>query len=159
MEIQATWVKGGAVAIDLASQLEYCNKVWALIVENTFTSIPDMAKIILKWRCLKWLPQFCHKNKYMSLKKIGHVTTPTLVICGSNDTLVPPAMAKELYMKCGAVNKKLVVVPGGGHDDTWTSSDYYLLLHSFLVNVPPLSSETGPYFNEDNDPAHISTIV
>ncbi|RVE41688.1 hypothetical protein evm_013663 [Chilo suppressalis] len=54
---------GGAVAIDLTSRLEYRNKIWALIVENTFTSIPDMAQIILKWNCLSWLPQFCHKNK------------------------------------------------------------------------------------------------
>lgn len=54
---------GGAVAIDLVSRLEYRNKIWALIVENTFTSIPDMAQIILKWRCLSWLPQFFHKNK------------------------------------------------------------------------------------------------
>lgn len=54
---------GGAVAIDLASRSEYKNKIWVLIVENTFTSIPDMAKILLKWRCLNWLPMFCHKNK------------------------------------------------------------------------------------------------
>lgn len=71
---------GGAVAIDLASRLEYRNKIWALVVENTFTSIPDMAQIILKWRCLNWLPQFCHKNKYMSLNKIAHVISPTLVM-------------------------------------------------------------------------------
>lgn len=54
---------GGAVAIDLASRLENRNKVWAVVIENTFTSIPDMAKIILKWKCLLWLPQMCHKNK------------------------------------------------------------------------------------------------
>lgn len=54
---------GGAVAIDLASRLEYRNKIWALVVENTFTSLPDMAKVILKWKCLNWLPEFCHKNQ------------------------------------------------------------------------------------------------
>lgn len=58
---------GGAVAIDLASRLEYRNRIWALVVENTFTSIPEMAHIILKWKCLLWLPQFCHKNKVATM--------------------------------------------------------------------------------------------
>ncbi|KAJ0183736.1 hypothetical protein K1T71_000159 [Dendrolimus kikuchii] len=144
---------GGAVAVDLASRLEYRNKIWALIVENTFTSIPDMAHIILKWNCLDWLPEICHKNKYMSLKKIGHVVTPTLVLCGSNDALVPPSMAQELYVRCGAICKKLVVIPGGGHDDTWTCRDYYVSLEQFLAIVPPLPCEIGPFFDDDNNPA------
>lgn len=150
---------GGAIAIDLASRLEYRNKIWALVVENTFTSIPDMAQVILKWRCLNWLPPCCHKNKYLSLKKIGHVMTPTLVICGSNDTLVPPAMGKELYMRCGAVCKKLVVMPGGGHDDTWTCRDYYSSVQQFLLNVPPLPGEIGPFFDDDTNSTIRHTIV
>ncbi|CAF4661630.1 unnamed protein product, partial [Rotaria magnacalcarata] len=38
---------GGAVALNLASQLSQTNAtppLYAVIVENTFTSIPDMAK-------------------------------------------------------------------------------------------------------------------
>ncbi|XP_049885948.1 protein ABHD13 [Pectinophora gossypiella] len=151
---------GGAVAIDLASRLEYRNKIWALVVENTFTSIPDMAQIILKWKCLLWLPYFCHKNKYMSSKKIGTVLTPTLVVCGSNDALVPPAMAKELYVRCGAICKKIVVMPGGGHDDTWTCRDYYSTIQQFLVNVPPIPDAIGPFFDDDlKNPSVRHTIV
>lgn len=139
---------GGAVAIDLVSRLEFRNKIWALVVENTFTSIPDMAQIILKWKCLTWLPQFCHKNKYLSLQKIGHILTPTLVMCGSNDGLVPPEMAQELYMRCGAICKKLVVFPGGGHDDTWTCRDYYSSIQQFLLNVPPPPEDIITFFDE-----------
>ncbi|CAH0684363.1 unnamed protein product [Chilo suppressalis] len=139
---------GGAVAIDLTSRLEYRNKIWALIVENTFTSIPDMAQIILKWKCLSWLPQFCHKNKYMSAKKIASILTPTLVLCGSNDALVPPSMAQELYMRCGAICKKLVVLPGGGHDDTWTCRDYYSSVQQFLINVPPIPEDIITFFDD-----------
>ncbi|XP_041987686.1 protein ABHD13 [Aricia agestis] len=142
---------GGAVAIDLASRLKYKNKIWAVVVENTFTSIPDMAKIILKWRCLLWLPLFCHKNKYMSLSKIVHVVAPTLVMCGSKDALVPPRMARELYLKCGAVGKKIAVMPGGGHDDTWTCRDYYASMQQFLANVPPLPEDVIPYYDNAKD--------
>ncbi|XP_011552711.3 protein ABHD13 isoform X2 [Plutella xylostella] len=143
---------GGAIAIDLASRLEYRDKVWAVIVENTFTSIPDMAKVILKWRCLRWLPLMCHKNKYMSVQKIRQVMAPTLVICGSNDSLVPPSMAKDLYMSCGALVKKLAVMQGGGHDDTWTCREYYPSVQVFLSNIPALLEPTDrPYFDESND--------
>lgn len=150
---------GGAVAIDLASRLEYRNKIWALVVENTFTSIPDMAQIILKWRCLNWLPQFCHKNKYMSLNKIAHVISPTLVICGSNDALVPPSMARELYTRCGSICKQMVVIPGGGHDDTWTCREYYPSMQQFLVNVPALPSEIGPFFEKNNESARLGVVL
>lgn len=62
---------GGAIAIDVASKLENRNKIWALVVENTFTSIPDMAQIILKWKCLDWLPPMCHKNKVSAVSCTG----------------------------------------------------------------------------------------
>ncbi|KAG6452177.1 hypothetical protein O3G_MSEX007499 [Manduca sexta] len=150
---------GGAIAIDLASRIEYRNKIWALVVENTFTSIPEMAQIILKWKCLQWLPQFCHKNKYLSVKKIVHVLTPTLVICGSNDALVPPSMGQELYVISGAVCKKLVIIPGGGHDDTWTCREYYPAIQQFLVNVPPMPDEIGPYFDDSQDKTIRRSIV
>ncbi|XP_013184971.1 protein ABHD13 [Amyelois transitella] len=151
---------GGAIAIDLASRVEYRSRIWAMIVENTFTSIPEMARIILKWRCLLYLPEFCHKNKYLSIKKINQVLTPSLFICGSNDALVPPSMAKELYVKCGAMCKKLVVMPGGGHDDTWTCRDYYNSIEQFLANVPSLPDNVGPYFDHmSKDPANRHTLV
>lgn len=38
-------------------------KVMCLIVENTFTSIPDMAKVLLGWRILQYFPLFFYKNK------------------------------------------------------------------------------------------------
>lgn len=95
----------------------------------------------------------------MSSKKIRTVLTPTLVMCGSNDALVPPKMAKKLYRRCGALCKKLVVVPGGAHDDTWTCRDYYVSIQEFLVNVPPLPDDIGPFFDNGHDSAVRHTIV
>lgn len=56
-------LSGGAVAIDLACRPEYSSKIWCLIVENTFTSIPEMAKVLLSWRMLQYLPLIFYKNK------------------------------------------------------------------------------------------------
>lgn len=55
---------GGAVAIDLAVDSEYSQKIMCLIVENTFTGIPEMAvELLHDW--LKYLPICCYKNKVM----------------------------------------------------------------------------------------------
>lgn len=54
---------GGAVAIDLAARVEYSQKIWCVIVENTFTSIPDMATVLMSSELIKYVPLFLYKNK------------------------------------------------------------------------------------------------
>ena len=56
-------ILGGAVAIDIAIREEVSQRIWCLIVENTFTSIPDMTTILIKSKILRYLPLFCYKNK------------------------------------------------------------------------------------------------
>ena len=53
---------GGAVAIDLASNELYLDKALALIVENTFTSIPGIADQLVM-NGISRLPYFCFRNK------------------------------------------------------------------------------------------------
>lgn len=53
---------GGAVAIDVAADPEYYQRLMCVILENTFTSIPDMA-VELIHASIKWLPMFFYKNK------------------------------------------------------------------------------------------------
>lgn len=53
---------GGAVAIDLAADTVYSQRIMCVILENTFTSIPDMACELIH-RYIKYLPMFCFKNK------------------------------------------------------------------------------------------------
>lgn len=55
---------GGAVAVDCVSRAEVSSRVAAVVLENTFTSIPDMAKVLFSSvRLLARLPHWCHKNK------------------------------------------------------------------------------------------------
>lgn len=53
---------GGAVAIDVAADPEYNQKLMCVILENTFTSIPDMA-VELIHLSFKYLPLIIYKNK------------------------------------------------------------------------------------------------
>ncbi|XP_073974481.1 abhydrolase domain containing 13-like protein Bem46 isoform X1 [Rhodnius prolixus] len=126
---------GGAVAIDLAARAEYASRIWCVIVENTFTSIPDMTAALFNYNWLRYVPLFAYKNKFLSKEKIGSVTSPILFVSGQTDSLVPPKMMSELYRLCGSTSKHFVPFPSGGHNDTWTCPEYYPCFESFLTSV------------------------
>ncbi|XP_049786543.1 protein ABHD13 [Schistocerca cancellata] len=126
---------GGAVAIDVASSPDYSAKIWCLIVENTFTSIPDMAKVLIGWRILQYLPLCFYKNKFVSTNKIGCVPIPTLFLSGLADRLVPPQMMTDLHQRCGSHHKQLIQFANGSHNETWTNSGYYHAIATFLRDV------------------------
>jgi len=54
---------GGAVALQVCSEPYYAARIAAVIVENTFTSIANMARGMFDFRVLRYLPEWCYKNK------------------------------------------------------------------------------------------------
>ena len=54
---------GGAVALRVCNEHYYAARVAAVIVENTFTSISNMARGMFDFRVLRYLPEWCYKNK------------------------------------------------------------------------------------------------
>lgn len=122
---------GGAVAIDLAADPEYSQRIMCVILENTFTNIPEMAAELIH-PALKYLPLFFYKNKYLSDYKIHFFSIPCLFVSGLADTLVPPRMMSHLYSKCGSLRKEMLQIAGGTHNDTWTGAGYYNGLIKFL---------------------------
>ena len=75
---------GGAVAIALASNELYADKAFALIVENTFTSIPSMANQLVNG--LGRLPYFCFRNK---VREVFHYILKSKVYYDCFATIVP----------------------------------------------------------------------
>lgn len=57
------------------------------------------------------------EDGFGNLTKIRKVTTPTLIIHGENDVLIPPEEGQQLYEQSGADDKQLVLIPGAGHND------------------------------------------
>lgn len=147
---------GGAVAIDVAADSVYASKLMAVIVENTFTSIPEMAAVLIH-PAVKHLPLFCYRNKYLSVDKIAFASAPCLFVSGLADTLVPPQMMVALHNKCGSSYKQMLQISGGSHNDSWTAAGYYKGLSRFigqcreargavLVTTPPptMTSTASP---------------
>uniref|UniRef100_T1J9H5 RING-type E3 ubiquitin transferase n=1 Tax=Strigamia maritima TaxID=126957 RepID=T1J9H5_STRMM len=54
---------GGAVASHLASQSEYSKWIAALILENTFTRIPEIARVLFNVWIIKCIPNWFYKNQ------------------------------------------------------------------------------------------------
>ncbi|XP_030377298.1 protein ABHD13 [Scaptodrosophila lebanonensis] len=132
---------GGAVVIDVAADTVYGQKIMCAIVENTFTSIKDMA-VELVHPSVKYIPNLLYKNKYHSLWKISKCSVPFLLISGLADNLVPPRMMRALYNRCGSERKRLLEIVGGSHNDTWIVDGYYQEISTFLADLqqhpPPL---------------------
>ncbi|CAF1114469.1 unnamed protein product [Adineta steineri] len=141
---------GGAVALHLASHLaetEATPPLYCVIVENTFTSIPGMAKRLFQVFILDYIPSCYYKNMFSSITKIRHIKVPVLFLSGEQDELVPPQMMQKLHEECTSSKKQLIVFSDGQHNTTWLSRNYATQINKFLVECStlsePISSSTG----------------
>lgn len=102
---------GGAIAIELASQVA---DEAGVLVEGTFTSIPDVVRSF-KWG---WLPVGpLITQRFESVHKVAHIGSPLLVVHGSADRLIQPALGQRLF-DAAAEPKAFVMVDGGTHHNT-----------------------------------------
>jgi uncharacterized protein len=102
---------GGAIGIHLASQVDDEKGV---IVEGTFTSIPDVFSS-MQWG---WLPvKMLITQRFESIKKVALIGSPLLVVHGSDDRLIHPALGQQLF-DAALGPKKFVMVNGGSHHNT-----------------------------------------
>ncbi|NER28844.1 MAG: alpha/beta hydrolase [Symploca sp. SIO1C4] len=102
---------GGAIAIDLAVR----NPEFAgLIVEGSFTSMHDMAKLQGKYGFLPL--NLLLTQRFDSISKVTKLQMPLLLIHGSNDQVVPAQMSQALFNQANEP-KQLWLVPGADHSD------------------------------------------
>ncbi len=102
---------GGAIAVQLATEV---NDAKGLIVEGTFTSIPDVFQS-MRWGWLPITPFIT--QRFDSAAKVGRVRCPMLVVHGANDALIRPELGRALYERA-ASPKRFVLVEGGTHYST-----------------------------------------
>jgi len=114
---------GGAVTTYVAEK--YPEHVKGIILENTFTSIPDMVDVVLPWVApLKFLVL---RISWASIDLIPRVTCPILFISGTKDELVPPQHMKRLHdAATKSIHKVWHPVPGGTHNDTCVVDPTYV---------------------------------
>ena len=98
---------GGGPATELATRYP----AGALVLQSTFTSIPDMAK-----RVLPWVPKFLVQTQFDNEKKLKAVKSPTLLIHSRADDLIP---FEHSVRNANAANQLVahLAFDGYGHND------------------------------------------
>ncbi|XP_061091159.1 protein ABHD13 [Conger conger] len=124
---------GGAVAVRLAS--ENPHRVAAVILENTFLSIPHMAATLFTFLPMGYLPLWCYKNKFLSYRHVAQCRMPSLFVSGLSDQLIPPVMMKQLYELSPSRTKRMAIFPDGTHNDTWQCPGYFAALEQFVKDL------------------------
>ena len=117
---------GGGVAVDLAA----ADGARGLVLESTFTSLPDVAGKLMPWVPAKLLMQ----TRLNSLAKIGNYRGPLLQSHGDADRLIPYEFGQRLFANANQP-KTFVRIPGGDHNDPQTA-EYYRALEKFLTELP-----------------------
>ncbi len=121
---------GGAVVVDLAAR----HGARGLILQSTFTSLPDAAACRYPWAPVHWLM----RNRYDSLTKITRYDGPLLASHGTADTLVPYALGRTLFD--AAPGRKEFFNIEGGHHNQSEPREYYRLLDGWLDSLAELQA-------------------
>eukprot|EP00252_Welwitschia_mirabilis_P018989 TRINITY_DN4274_c0_g1_i2.p1 TRINITY_DN4274_c0_g1~~TRINITY_DN4274_c0_g1_i2.p1 ORF type:complete len:316 (+),score=42.05 TRINITY_DN4274_c0_g1_i2:362-1309(+) len=138
---------GGAVGASLCKNNP--DKVSALILENTFTSVLDMAGVLLPF--LKWfvggsgskgprILNFLVRSPWNTIAIIDQVRQPILFLSGSLDEMVPPSHMHRLYEKVKDNSRcYFVEFPTGMHMDTWHvgGERYWQAIQKFITCEVP----------------------
>jgi fermentation-respiration switch protein FrsA (DUF1100 family) len=125
---------GGAVAIDLATRVHAAG----LIVQSSFTSIPDMARTVLPLA-----PSFLVRTKMASINKITRIECPKLFIHSPADEVVPYKLGRRLFEAAGEP-KQFHEVPGAPHNETYLvgGQDYLDAIRLFVQSCTPGQSSS-----------------
>ncbi|CEH17941.1 Predicted alpha/beta hydrolase BEM46 [Ceraceosorus bombacis] len=140
---------GGAVAVDLAAKAG--RAISALILENTFLSIPELIPHVLPpvkpftFLCREFWPTGD------SIMQLGPYQ-PVLFLSGRADELVPPSHMDLLFKRCSSSKKVWKSFKDGTHNDTCVKPGYFEAIAQFLATwVVPLTQGISPAELPDPD--------
>jgi hypothetical protein len=98
---------GGAVAIELSRR----RKLRALVVESTFTSMPDIGAAVYPWIPVRLLA----RARYESIAKVPSLGIPLMVIHSPEDDLIPFEQGRRIFEAAG--EPKSFLQTSGRHND------------------------------------------
>ena len=127
---------GGAVAAQLASEVAPA----ALVIESSFTSVPDIAADVYAWLPVKLLSRFSYNTRL----RASQVSCPVLVVHSRQDDIIPFKHGQAIF--AAAHEPKTMLVLHGGHNEGFMLSaiQYKKGLADFLATIGPDQAITTP---------------
>jgi fermentation-respiration switch protein FrsA (DUF1100 family) len=121
---------GTGIAVELAARHE----TKGIILESPFTSLKKLANQKVPFL----LPSLFLKYSFDNIGKINSLNSPVLFIHGAKDSLIPVSHTEKLFTAFHGEKEK-IIIPGGGHNDLNTFSEY----HEALLNAVDLFRSDG----------------
>ena len=118
---------GGGVMVDLATS----DGARGLILESTFTSLPDVAAGHYPWAPVNLLM----RNRLDSLSKIGRYAGPLLQSHGTADQIIPYELGQQLFDAAETENKQFIALKNYGHNQM-PPRRYYEQLDAWIEQLP-----------------------
>lgn len=122
---------GSGVAVQMATE----HKPHALILETPFSSLADVVK-----RLYFFMPvDLMLKDRFMSIEKIGAVSSPILFLHGHEDEVIPFDLSKKLF-EAANEPKTFAEFPKGNHNNLYEFGAPQKIL-DFLSGIARNNSE------------------
>ncbi len=135
---------GGAVAVRLASGLHCASDYAGLMLESTFTRLPDVAAAAGGWGRLAGM---LTTLRFDSLSRVARIDAPLLMLHGDADRTVPIEVGRRLRDAAGP-RARWTEVPAGSHSRLHEDAPqvYRQVLRGLLATTatPACRSSAGP---------------
>lgn len=118
---------GGGIATYLASKYQ----PGLVILESTFTSVPDLGRERYPWLPVRWLARI----NYDSLQRISRNQSPLLIMHSPQDNVISYHHGQQLF--ANAVSVKQWMELQGGHDGYQLTKNYTATLARFIQQYLP----------------------
>ena len=123
---------GGGVAAELALR----EPLSGLILQSTFTSVPDLGAELFPWLPVRWIGRI----RYDTQSKLPRLTVPVLILHSREDELIRFRHAEKNFAAAHQP-KQLREIKGGHNDGVWTSRN--AVLESVRDFLPALAGRFG----------------
>lgn len=123
--IPCGWSLGAALAIHLAASRPA--QVEGLVAMSPWTSLADVATAHFP----DWLVRLGLREKYDSLSASRAITSPTLVLHGTRDEIIPMEQGRQLASHIES--SRWVAVQGAGHNDLLSHPEVWSELEAFIA--------------------------
>ena len=128
---------GRSLGASVASRLAIQHQPLALILESSFTSVPDIAQDIYPWLPVRWLSRLRHAAR----DYVRDVRCPVLVIHSRDDEIIPFHHSETIFASANEPRTLLAI--RGTHNDAFLRDErnYIEGLRAFLsgLSAPALS--------------------
>ncbi len=114
-------IMGRSLGASVAAELAHRHKPKAVVLESSFTSVPDVAAELYPLLPVRWLSRF----EYNTIDYLQSITAPVLIVHSRDDEIIPFSHGQRLFA-AAKPPKQFLELKGGHNESIYVSGiDYY----------------------------------